>query len=98
MVYKILLPLSSLDIIPPEISTEILFTFSEKYDFPYSDRFEELGFDSHNMISNVGSMFYYIAVAFILLIQSLLFKFVFKCKNKFTTKVKKHLKWVDIMN
>ena len=60
LLYSILLPLSSLDIIPQEISTDVLFSMSDE---PYapSQRLEEMGFETRNVILNLGSMFYFVA-------------------------------------
>ena len=75
ILYKLLLPLASLDIIPSEISTDLLFRFSGETDEPYSKRFEDLGLDSHNMIKNVGSMFYYISATIIALVIAVILRF-----------------------
>jgi len=36
MLYNIMLPLASLDVIPPEVSTEVIFEFSDEDDEPYN--------------------------------------------------------------
>ena len=60
--YSILLPLANLDLIPPEISTELMFDISSDLDFPYSDVLEEMGYETHNLILNMGSLFIYLQV------------------------------------
>ena len=69
----------------------MIFSFSEG-DYAYSDKVEELGFDTHNMIYNLGSMYYFIVITFIALLVSVI---LIKCKIKYPCmkKVKKHLKW-----
>ena len=97
ILYKLLLPLASLDIIPSEISTDLLFSFSGEINKPYSKRFEELGLESHNMIKNVGSMFYYISATIIALFIAIILKF-FSFKNKNFRKIKKILNWKNMLN
>ena len=60
--YGILLPLSSMDIIPPEISTELIFNISSDQDFAYNDILEEMGYDTHNSLLNLGSLFLYMCL------------------------------------
>ena len=95
--YKVLIPLASLDIIPSELSTDLFFTFSENMDYPYNSKFEDLGFDSHNMVKNLGSMFYYIMVLFIMMILSLILD---RCKieNKCMQQMKENIKYFMIIN
>jgi len=73
LLYNIMLPLSSMDIIPPEISTDILFSFSGKDDKPWNDRLDDMGYGNHNAIENIGSVVYFIAFNVLLLMISLLF-------------------------
>jgi len=60
MLYGILLPISSLDLIPPEISTDVIFTMSSGT--AYSEILEQMGYDSNNFIYNLGSMFYLVGL------------------------------------
>lgn len=60
--YSILLPLASMDILPTEYSTELIFTLSTEQDKPYSDSLEELGYESHSALLNLGSLFFYLGV------------------------------------
>ena len=62
LLYNIMLPLSSLDVIPPEISTNIIFKFSDKDDSAYNKRLDEMGYGNHNAIENIGSVVYFIAL------------------------------------
>ena len=66
MLYGILLPISSLDLIPPEISTDLIFSMS--FGTAYSEILEEMGYDSKNFIYNLGTMFYLISFMIIYLI------------------------------
>ena len=88
MVYTILLPLSSLDVIPQEISSDLIFSFSVDQDYAYNQRLEDLGFETHFMILNVGSMFYYITFGLIILLISLINKFCGRKKFKISAKLK----------
>jgi hypothetical protein len=94
MLYKILLPLASLDIIPPEISSDLLFSFSDDLDKPYSAHLEEMGYDNHNAIQNIGSVFYFIAFTIILMVFSLLLS-PFKCG--FCTMIKRKLRIIGLL-
>jgi hypothetical protein len=84
MLYGILLPISSLDIISPEISTDVVFTMSPE-ETPYSDILDNMGYDSHNFIYNVGSMFYFVCLLFtivIFIVSSFLIKqLIRRCKG-----------------
>ena len=97
MLYQILLPLSSLDIIPQELSSDLIFSFSDDQDYAFNQRLEELGFDSHNMILNLGSMFYYINVSIILLVMATILTRI-KSKHKLLLKLKKNLKFFVLLN
>ena len=57
--YGILIPISSLDIVPPELSTDLVFTMSSE-DSPYSNTLEHMGYETHNFIYNLGTMFWII--------------------------------------
>ena len=59
ILYAIFLPVASFDLIPPEYSTDLIFTFSEE-DKKVSNKLEDLGFETHNMIYNLGVVFYMI--------------------------------------
>ena len=88
--YNVMLPLANLDVIPPEISTEPIFDFSDDDDKPYNERLEEMGYDNHNAIENIGSMVYFIAFTILLLIISLIYSIViFKCGCCLTKKMSK---------
>ena len=92
MLYGILLPISTMDLIPPEYSTEIIFSLSLDKEFPYSSRVEELGFETHNTLLNLGSLFYYVMIILILMIISLFANMCKnKCKNKFCEKLRKSI-------
>lgn len=60
--YSILLPLANADIIPPEISTMHVFEISDDLDNPYNDILEEMGYETHNVILNMGSLFIYLGL------------------------------------
>ena len=66
-----MLPIANLDVIPAEISTDLIFNFSDDKDEAYNDRLEEMGYDNHNAIKNIGSMIYFIAFYCILVATSL---------------------------
>ena len=89
MLYKILIPMASLDIIPSELSTDLIFSFSDDKDYSFNSKLEELGFENHNTIQNLGSMFYFILISLIMMLISLLMKRC-KCKNEIYKKIKKH--------
>ena len=61
MLYGVLHPITSLDLIPPELSTDVIFSMSSE-EKGYSDILENLGYDSHNFIYNLGTLFYYICL------------------------------------
>jgi hypothetical protein len=89
LLYNIMLPLASLDIIPPKISTDLIFEFSDDQDKPFNQRLEEMGYENHNAIQNIGSMIYFMAITIFLLIVSMLLsikiincKFCLKLKTK----------------
>ena len=75
--YNILLPLSSLEIIPPELTTDLIFEFSGDFDEPYNARLDEMGYGNHNAIENIGSILYFIAGFCMLLVFSVVL-YVFK--------------------
>ena len=57
-----------MDIIPPEVSTELIFDLSLDKEFAYSDRVEAMGFETHNTLLNLGSLFYFIMANLILMV------------------------------
>ena len=57
MFYSILVPLVTMDIMPSEYTTELVFDFSEEEDEPVSDKLQELGFETHNVVLNMGTLF-----------------------------------------
>jgi len=97
--YSILLPLANLDLIPPQYSTELIFDISSDEDHPYSPVLEEMGFETHNVILNMGSLYVY----FMLLLLALsvmgvlkLFKIYFPGDMKYIKpyrKLKKIIFW-----
>ena len=90
LLYKVLIPLASLDIIPSELSTELIFNFSDDKDYPYNSRLEQLGFESHNMVNNLGSMFYFILISIFQMLFALILR-RFKPKNRFIRTLKENL-------
>lgn len=61
--YGIYIPLSSLDIIPTDYTNAWIFNFSaEDHDEPESDLLEEMGYETHNSILNLGSVFYFMVL------------------------------------
>ena len=91
MLYAVLIPIASLDIIPSEITTDLIFDFSDDIDYNFNARMDELGYENHNTIENLGSMFYFILYSLILVILSLILKRC-NCKNKMTKELKRRLK------
>jgi hypothetical protein len=57
--YSILLSLANLDLIPPEWSIVLIFDISSEFDEPYSVVLEEMGYETHNILLNMGSLFFY---------------------------------------
>jgi hypothetical protein len=88
MLYSVMLPLASLDVIPPEVSTNIIFKFSGDDDEPFNKRLDEMGYGNHNAIENIGSMLYFMTFTIFLLIVSLiLYPFRCCCCLKIRTKL-----------
>ena len=88
MLYSVMLPLASLDVIPPEVSTNIIFKFSGGDDEPFNKRLDEMGYGNHNAIENIGSMLYFMTFTIFLLIVSLiLYPFRCYCCLKIRTKL-----------
>jgi hypothetical protein len=48
--YSIILPLSSLELIPQKYTTELFFTITEENDYPHNDDFETMGYETHNAL------------------------------------------------
>ena len=71
-----------MDLIPPEYSTEIIFDLSVDKEFAYSDRVEEMGFDTHNTLLNLGTLFY-ILVGNLILVALMLLVHICKCNERF---------------
>ena len=63
--YSILLSVASLDLIPSEYTTQLVFNFSVDLDKPFSNILEELGYETHNSILNLGSIFVYLVFFFV---------------------------------
>ena len=72
--YSILLSVASLDLIPSEYTTQLVFDFSVDLDKPYSNILEELGYETHNSILNLGSIFTY----FVVFVVGIVFIYVIK--------------------
>ena len=56
--FALILPLSSLDVIPPEYSTDLIFPLSIDIDRPYSSMLLQMGYETHNSLLNLGTIFY----------------------------------------
>jgi hypothetical protein len=82
-----LLPLASLDVIPPAISTDLIFNFSDGDDQPYNKRLDEMGYGNHNAIENIGSVTYFMALIVLLILISLMIS-PFKCGCCLKIKIK----------
>ena len=58
--FSIILPIVTFDIIDPEWSTELLFDFDEpgqeRLNIHILDQMQDLGYDSHNSMLNLGSL------------------------------------------
>jgi hypothetical protein len=76
--FSLILPIVQFDLIPPEYSYELVLTFDEnpdenfqhKFDISVFDQMKDLGYESHNSLRLLGSMFifamfYYIKVFFL---------------------------------
>jgi hypothetical protein len=57
--YSILIPVAFMDLIPKEYTIDLLFDISEDEDSPFNDILEELGYETHSSILNLGSIFTY---------------------------------------
>ena len=57
--YSILLSFANLELIPSEYSTELVFDISSEVDTPYSPILEEMGYETHNILLNMGSLYVY---------------------------------------
>jgi hypothetical protein len=85
-----MLPLSNLELIPIEYSTELIFKISVDKDYPHSETLEEMGYETHNILLNFGSIFLYIAGNVILMLV------VFVTPK--TSKVHRYLRKLVIFN
>ena len=65
--YSILLPLASLESIPPEYSRDLIFKFSDDLDEAYNFRLKDMGYGNHNAVENIGSTLFYLFYFFILI-------------------------------
>ena len=66
-----MLPLASLEVIPPELSRDLLFKFSDDLDEPYNFRLEDMGYDNHNAVENLGSTLFYLFYVLIIILVSI---------------------------
>lgn len=64
-IYSIFIPISTLDVVPEEI-TLILFMFSEMKQRTFSERLEILGHETMNTVNNLGSIFYFVIIYIVL--------------------------------
>lgn len=71
-----------MDLIPQEYSTELIFDMSLDKESAYSDRVEDLGFETHNTLFNLGSLFYFTMIVLILMIVNILASINCRCKHK----------------
>lgn len=60
LLYSILLPIASLDLVPPEYSIELIFSLSTESDQPFSSALEDLGYETHLALLNLGTIFLYL--------------------------------------
>ena len=82
MLYGILLPISSMDLIPPEYSSDLIFSMSIDKDKPYSSILEDMGYETHNMIYNLGTLFYFmIGIIIINLVMNIIKLIVYLVKR-----------------
>jgi len=58
--YIIMLSLANLELIPTKYSTELVFDISSEQDRPFSRTLEEFGYETHNILLNMGSLFIYL--------------------------------------
>jgi hypothetical protein len=84
-----------LELIPPKYSTDLVFTISKDNDYPHNDDFETMGYDTHNTLSNFGSIFFYMAGNILLILLVLIMSISSKSKN---SKTYKYLKKMVIFN
>ena len=95
--YSILLPLSSLDLIPTEYSTELVFSITTDLDEPYSSALEDLGYETHSALLNLGSLFLYKVAMFVCSVVALALKAILvrnptnSAANKYFTILKEKL-------
>lgn len=77
--YSVIIPISSMDIVPIEYTTELIFDISNDLDYPYNNKLEQMGYETHNSLMNLGSLFFYLLANLILL-------FVVSIENKLRPK------------
>ena len=76
--YGIYIPISSLDFLPSDDINVEVFDFSIDEDEAENALLEEMGYETHNFIMNVGSCFYYMIGYLGLLLFVLIQFFYFK--------------------
>lgn len=94
--YSVLFPLANLELIPPEYSSLLIFEVSADLDFPFSDSLEEMGFETHNLILNMGSLFVFLfmytcGLGVLLVLHFIKHKYDFL--HKIYNKMKEYLIW-----
>jgi hypothetical protein len=92
--YSILIPVACMDLIPREYTTDLIFDISEDEDSPYNDILEELGYETHSSILNLGSIFTY----FLLFVSGSLLMLVLKLTGMRSRKIRHAYKYLkDIL-
>jgi len=74
--YSILIPLVNLDILPTEYITDKIFNFNIEEEKPYNDPLEELGFETHIIVLNLGSIFVFNFIFTVGLVILLILKYL----------------------
>ena len=54
--YSVMNPFVTFDVLPPEWSTKLVFNFNEGPDEPFNEQLETIGFETSNLILNLGSL------------------------------------------
>ena len=70
--FQIILPFVTFDLIPPEWSTELIFTFEEfpkegfqkSFNEKFFGQLQDLGYDTHNSVLILGSLWVFTALFF----------------------------------
>jgi hypothetical protein len=96
--YGILLPIANFELIPPEYSTELVLDISSSEDEPYSDVLEEMGYETHNSLLNMGSLFVYfcaftVGLALMIILKALNTVFPSEIGSKLYFKLKDTIFW-----